>query len=66
MLAYFAGAGQLASFTTDALAGERIEILTIVASSLYQRNKEFKAKLCLVLLDQVAGAFRQIAAYMAI
>ena len=66
MLAYFTGAGQLASFTTDALAGERIEIITIIAPSLYQRNKELKAKLCLVLLDQVAGAFRQIAAYMAI
>jgi len=66
MLAYFAGAGQLASFTTDALAGERIEIITIIAPSLYQRNKELEAKLCLQLLDQVAGAFRQIAAYMTI
>jgi tRNA A37 threonylcarbamoyladenosine dehydratase len=66
MLAYFAGAGQLASFTTDALAREGIEIITIIASSLYQRNKEIKAKLRLRLFDQVAGAFRQILAYIAI
>ncbi|MCK9585425.1 hypothetical protein [Methanothrix soehngenii] len=66
MLAYFAGTGQLTSFTTDALAGERIEIITIIAPSLYQRDKELEAKLCLLLLDQIAGTFRQIAAYMAI
>ncbi|MDD2835015.1 MAG: hypothetical protein PHY05_02590 [Methanothrix sp.] len=66
MLAYFTGARQLAPFTTDALAGERIKIIAILAPSLYQRNKEFKANLCLLLLDQVAGTFGQIATYMTI
>jgi hypothetical protein len=66
MLTYFAGAGQLASFTADAFAGERIEIITIIAPPLYQRYKEFEANLCFRLFDQIAGALRQIAAYMAI
>jgi len=66
MLAYLAGARQLAPFTTDALAGERIKIIAIFAPSLYQRDKEFEANLCLLLLDQVAGAFGQIATYMTI
>jgi len=66
MIADFAGAGQLASFTADALAGEGIEILTIIASSFYQGDKELEADLCLLLLNQVAGAFGQIATYVAI
>jgi cyanate permease len=66
MLAYLAGARQLALFTTDALAGKGIEITAILAPSLYQRDKEFEANLCLLLLDQVAGAFGQIATYMII
>jgi len=66
MFASFAGARQLASFTTDALARERIKILTFIALPFYQRDKDLEALLPLLLLDKVAGAFGQNATYMAI
>ena len=66
MIADLAGTGQLASLAADALTSEGIEVLTIIASSLHQGDKELKADLGLQLLYQIAGAFGQIATYMAV
>jgi hypothetical protein len=65
-LASFAGAGQLASFAADALTGKRIKIVTATTSSLYLRDKEIEAKLCLRLFDQITGALLQIIAYFVV
>lgn len=66
MLAFFAGARQYASFATNALAGKGIEMTAIQTSALDQRCKDLKTELRLRLLDQIAGASREIAADMVI
>jgi len=66
MLASLAGARQYASFATNALTGKSIEMAAIQTSALDQRCKDLKAMLSLRLLDQVAGAPREIAANMVV
>jgi len=64
MLAPFAGARQCASFAANALTGKGIKMAAIRASALDKRCKYFKTELSLRLLDQIAGAPREVAADM--
>jgi hypothetical protein len=66
MLAPLAGARQQASFATNALTGKGIEMAAIQTSTLDQGCKDLKTKFSLWLLDQIAGAPREIAAYMVV
>jgi hypothetical protein len=64
MLAPFAGAGQCTSFAADAFTGKGIKMTAIQASALDKRCKDLKTELSLRLLDQIAGAPREVAADM--
>ena len=66
MLAPLAGARQQASFATNALTGKGIEMAAIQTSALDQRRKDLKTEFRLRLLDQIAGAPREIAADMVV
>jgi hypothetical protein len=64
MFASFACARQCASFAAYALAGKGIEMAAIQTSTLDQRCKNLKAERSLRLLDQIAGASREITGEM--
>jgi hypothetical protein len=66
MLAPLAGARQYASFATNALTGKGIEMAAIQTSALDKRSKDLKTEFRLWLLDQIAGASREIAAGMVV